>query len=153
MRRGRRNSGPAECRVFVVVGVDLKAQPRYPGDGFVRGDALMDHVDFSAFDLIWASPPCQAHTALRKMWNAKPHADLIPQTRALLRKSGRPYGDRAVEGALDAAERVVRLGVGTVDRERDAPRAGFVQPRQRVAGQAARSARRKRPIRKPRCVP
>ena len=84
---------------FFVVGVDNKNQPGYCGDGFVRGDALMEHVDVSDFDLIWASPPCQAHTALRKMWNSRKHPDLIPQTRALLKKWGRPYVIENVVGA------------------------------------------------------
>lgn len=70
---------------FNVTGVDIKRQPHYCGDKFIQADATNPQVDFSKFDFIWASPPCQAHTALKKMWNAKKHPDLIPQTRALLK--------------------------------------------------------------------
>lgn len=71
---------------FHVTGVDIKPQPKYCGDDFHQGDALT--VPVGGFDFIWASPPCQAHTTLKSMWNAKEHADLIPATRERLRKSG-----------------------------------------------------------------
>lgn len=83
---------------FDVVGVDLKRQRRYPF-AFVQGDALNPPVRLSDFDLIWASPPCQAHTALSKMWNSRTHEDRIPETRALLQASGVPYVIENVPGA------------------------------------------------------
>jgi DNA (cytosine-5)-methyltransferase 1 len=77
---------------FFVVGVDQKEQPRYCGDGFVRGDALMEHVDFSAFDFIWASLPCQRWTSLvQASKRQEHHPDLIEPTRRLLVRSGVPY--------------------------------------------------------------
>lgn len=82
---------------FHVTGVDIKPQPRYVGDAFVRMDALQ--ADAGEFDFIWASPPCQAHTSMKTMHNARPHVDLIPATRALLQASGRPYVIENVEGA------------------------------------------------------
>lgn len=82
---------------FHVTGVDLKAQPRYCGDAFIQADALT--VDLDGYDFVWSSPPCQAHTVLRGMWNAKPHADLIPQTRAKLKVWGGPYIIENVVGA------------------------------------------------------
>jgi DNA (cytosine-5)-methyltransferase 1 len=93
---------------FDVVGVDIKRQPRYPAFHnaeyakhfrFVQADALKPPFDLSRFGLIWASPPCQAHTALRTMWNSKDHPDLIPQTREMLIRSDRPYIIENVPGA------------------------------------------------------
>ena len=85
---------------FHVTGVDLVASPRYCGDGFLKRNALDLWPSFlSRFDFIWASPPCQAHTSLKAMHNAKAHADLIPATRALLKASGKPYVIENVEGA------------------------------------------------------
>jgi DNA (cytosine-5)-methyltransferase 1 len=53
----------------------------------------------SGFDAIHASPPCQGHSALKSMHNAKFHADLVPATRAKLIASGLPYIIENVVGA------------------------------------------------------
>ena len=82
---------------FHVTGIDINPQPRYAGDEFVQADALTYPLD--GFDAIHASPPCQAYTSLRVMWNAIEHADLIPSTRANLIESGLPYVIENVPGA------------------------------------------------------
>lgn len=51
---GYRRAGFSE-----IVGVDIRSQPNYPFH-FVREDALKFPLD--GFDLIHASPPCQAYT-------------------------------------------------------------------------------------------
>jgi DNA (cytosine-5)-methyltransferase 1 len=84
---------------FHVTGIDLRMQPRYCGEAFIQADALRPPVDLRRFDFIWASPPCQAHTSLKKMWNARKHQDLIPETRALLNSVGVPFVVENVEGA------------------------------------------------------
>lgn len=84
---------------FEVVGVDHKPQPRYPFE-FVQVDALeflREHGH--EFDAIHASPPCQAHTALKTMHNAKSHQDLIPATRLVLERIGKPWVIENVIGA------------------------------------------------------
>jgi DNA (cytosine-5)-methyltransferase 1 len=97
---------------FHVTGVDNRPQPRYCGDAFILADALTfpcpfvggsidafpdccdrcgrpyHHACHRQYDFIWASPPCQAHTTLKSMWNAKQHEDLIPPTREILQRSG-----------------------------------------------------------------
>lgn len=83
---------------FDVVGVDMAAQPRYPF-AFRRADALAIRVDeIRTFDLVWASPPCQAHTAMKTMHNAKRHEDLIGPTRALLQSAAVAYVIENVSG-------------------------------------------------------
>lgn len=83
---------------FEVVGVDIRPQPRYPFT-FIQADALNPPVSLADFDFIWASPPCQAHTALKTMHNAKAHPDLIPATRAMLEASGKPWVMENVPGS------------------------------------------------------
>lgn len=84
-----------------IVGVDIKPQANYPFQ-FIRADALEFPLD--GFDLIWASPPCQAHTFLKgAAWNkaeyAAKHPDLIPATRERLIASKTPYIIENVPGA------------------------------------------------------
>lgn len=88
---------------FSVEGVDIKPQKNFPterGLSFAQRDALSLPVAYlRKFDLIWASPPCQAHTQMKTMHNAREHLDLIPATRALLREAGVPYIIENVVGA------------------------------------------------------
>ena len=83
-----------------MTGVDLEAQPHYIGDAFIHVTRSRSPLGFLArFDLIWASPPCQAHTALKVLHNAHKHPDLVAATRAILIASGRPYVIENVVGA------------------------------------------------------
>jgi DNA (cytosine-5)-methyltransferase 1 len=86
---------------FHVDGVDLAPQPRYPGERFIRADAIefLQAVDLRPYDLIWASPPCQRYTSLRHAPGAHRNADLIAPTRELLMRSGRPWVIENVVGA------------------------------------------------------
>jgi DNA (cytosine-5)-methyltransferase 1 len=90
---------------FEVIGVDIKKQKRYPFE-FIQADALeiMKDLDFlRGFDAIAASPPCQTHSATKHILNAQGKStdkvDLIPQTRAALVASGKPYVIENVPGA------------------------------------------------------
>lgn len=79
---------------FYVVGVDIEPQPRYCGDAFVQGDALSIPADrLRRFDLICASPPCQAYSiASRSRRNAgHVYPDLVGPVREMLDRARVPY--------------------------------------------------------------
>jgi DNA (cytosine-5)-methyltransferase 1 len=84
---------------FEVVGVDHLPQPRYPFE-FVQVDALEYLAEHGQeFDVIHASPPCQAYSISR---NNGCHADapqLIEPTRELLKQTGKVYIIENVPGA------------------------------------------------------
>lgn len=80
-----------------IVGVDTAFQKRYPFE-FVQGDALEYVAEYGhEFDLIHASPPCQAFTTIN-VWK-RDYPDLIAETRELLAAAGRPYAIENVPGA------------------------------------------------------
>jgi DNA polymerase len=86
---------------FHVTGVDILPQPRYPGDEFAQADALqyLATADFSQFDFIWASPPCQAYSAVSRAPGKHRDADLVAPMREALKRSGKPYVIENVVGA------------------------------------------------------
>ena len=86
---------------FEVVGVDINPQPRFPFE-FHQADALEFPLD--GFDVIHASPPCQAYSAGSRMRTgvAKKHPELIEPIRD--RMNGHVYVIENVPGApLDCA--------------------------------------------------
>jgi DNA (cytosine-5)-methyltransferase 1 len=92
---------------FTVVGVDIVDQPNYPFE-FHLGDALEFVAEHGhEFDVIHASPPCQAHSTITP--DKGKHVDLIPATRAALIATGKPYVIENVEGARRALVDPVKL--------------------------------------------
>jgi len=65
-----------------LTGVDIRPQKRYPFE-FVQADAVT--FDVAGFDLVCASPPCQAYTSWQRFAKRSAfHPDLIPVTRSLV---------------------------------------------------------------------
>lgn len=79
-----------------IVGVDIEPQPNYPFT-FIQGDALQPPVRLDDFDLVHASPPCQAYSRQGDHNNRGKYLDLIKPTQELL--SGYSYVIENVEGA------------------------------------------------------
>ena len=74
-----------------IVGVDIAPQPHFPFT-FIQADAI--HFPLVGFDLIWASPPCQAYTNQGK---GRGHPELIGPIRE--RISSFPHVIENVVGA------------------------------------------------------
>jgi DNA (cytosine-5)-methyltransferase 1 len=104
---------------FEVVGVDIEPQPNYPFECY-EADAVAMSTDvlrgcwhetswrsilpgrldrcFGRFDVIHASPPCQAYSDLQKQ-SRRTYPELIRPVRQLLEARGLPYVIENVEGA------------------------------------------------------
>jgi DNA (cytosine-5)-methyltransferase 1 len=80
---------------FDVVGVDNRPQPRYPYE-FHQADAMTFPLD--GFDVIHASPPCQAFTAAQTIMG-RDHPDLLTPTRERLTAWGQAWVIENVPGA------------------------------------------------------
>jgi DNA (cytosine-5)-methyltransferase 1 len=80
---------------FEVEGVDINPQPNYPFK-FYQADALTFPLD--GYDVIVASPPCQAYSTTKSLHGVS-HPELLEPTRALLRSTGKPYVIENVVGA------------------------------------------------------
>ncbi len=78
-----------------IVGVDHKPQPHYPFD-FVQADVMTYLLD--GFDVIHASPPCQAFTKARVIHGVS-HTDLLTPMRKRLAAQATPWVIENVPGA------------------------------------------------------
>lgn len=111
---------------FEVVGVDIEPQPNYPFEfhQLEALGALQDYLDEGdgSFDAFHASCPCQFATDYkRRPGHVKESPNLIPQTRRLLRRTGKPYVIENVERARDHLIDPIRI-CGTSFPELDVQR-------------------------------
>jgi DNA (cytosine-5)-methyltransferase 1 len=84
---------------FQVVGVDHKPQRNYPFQ-FHCADAITFALAYGdEFDVIHASPPCQAYSEATPLTARAKHPDLIAAVRFVLRSIGKPYIIENVDGA------------------------------------------------------
>ena len=83
---------------FEVVGVDIDPQPNYPFE-FHQADAIeFVSAHGREFDVIHASPPCQAFSKTKTL-HSNEHPDLIEPTREALIATGKPWVIENVVGA------------------------------------------------------
>jgi DNA (cytosine-5)-methyltransferase 1 len=75
-----------------IFGVDIKPQPRYPFR-FVQASVFDLTWNWSMFDFIWASPPCQRYTQMLNhgLTDRNGHPDYVAETRRRLRGAKVPY--------------------------------------------------------------
>jgi len=102
---------------FHVTGIDNRPQPRYVGEHFIQADALQPPVRLEDFDLVWASPPCQAFTQMSARWRGKggkadSHKNLLTPTLAMLAARERPWIVENVVGARRYMPHHVKLHGG-----------------------------------------
>ena len=97
---------------FEVTGVDNEYMRDYPFE-FHQADALEYLEKHSQeFDVIHASPPCQAYSAMQHIHkNHEEHPDLVEPVRKLLIASGKPY---IIENVIGAPLRVDLMLCGTM---------------------------------------
>ena len=88
---------------FEVIGVDIAPQPRYAGCRFIQADAMAFPLE--GFDVIHASPPCQAFSRGHyrsprfRAGKGKSAPDLIDWMRLRLLTTGKPFIIENVPGA------------------------------------------------------
>ncbi len=81
-----------------ITGVDIVSMPRYPFR-FIQADALEYLARHGQeFDVIHASPPCQAYSVTAPLSSGN-HPALVGQIRLALYETGRPYIIENVPGA------------------------------------------------------
>lgn len=82
-----------------ITGVDIKPMPRYPFK-FVQGDALEYLKEHGhEYDVIHASPPCQAYSVTRALPWVDDYPEYIEPLRELLSELDKPYVIENVPGA------------------------------------------------------
>jgi DNA (cytosine-5)-methyltransferase 1 len=86
---------------FKVIGVDITEQINYPFELIVSDVFDFSEDFFDEFDVIHASPPCQAYSWSTKgiRNKGKEYPDLLGKTRDLLNKTGKEYIIENVPGA------------------------------------------------------
>lgn len=101
---GAQGAGVGYARAgFDVTAVDIETHVCHPEvSEFVTADALdvLRDVDYlRTFDVIHASPPCQAYSSTAGRWQGREHPRLIEPVRDLLVAAGVPYVIENVPGA------------------------------------------------------
>ena len=88
---GGASMGLKKAGLTVEFGVDITKQPEHPFDFFLGNVLKLSNKFLKKFDLIWASPPCQAYSMGGNSESRKKYPKLISKTRKMLLASGVPF--------------------------------------------------------------
>ena len=92
-----------------IVGVDHLPQPRFPFE-FIQADALEFVAEHGReFDVIHASPPCQAYSHQSNCRPGNEYPDLISATRDAILETGKPYVIENVSSARSRLQCAIML--------------------------------------------
>ena len=98
-----------------IIGVDINPQPHYPYT-FIQDDAIeyLKNENLDSFDLIHASPPCQAHTRAKHLRKAQggtsKYLDFLTPTLAILEQHDGPWVAENVPGSPGMEDAVIECG-------------------------------------------
>ena len=81
---------------FEITGIDIVDQPHYPFK-FIHGDALSYPLE--GYDVIHASPPCQAYSVTEGLHPGYKYPDLLPAVRERLLRQPAAWAIENVPGA------------------------------------------------------
>lgn len=84
---------------FEVVGVDIKPQKNYPFEFHCSDAFAFLEKHGHEFDVIHASPPCQAYSVTKNFTAKRDRPDLLPAVREKLIALGKPWIIENVPGA------------------------------------------------------
>ena len=93
-----------------ITGIDNRPMPRYPFK-FIQADALEYLAEHGhEYDVIHASPPCQAYSLGAKRWD-KEYPDLLPRVEMALLETGKPFVIENVIGAPFTLSTITLCGI------------------------------------------
>lgn len=96
---------------FDIMGIDINWQGEYPFN-FARQDAFaFARRHGSEFDIIHASPPCQAYSLAGRFHGPNGHPDMLGDVRDMLIEIGKPY---IIENVMTAPIRPQLMLCGTM---------------------------------------
>jgi DNA (cytosine-5)-methyltransferase 1 len=112
---GMASDGYKQAGFTDITGVDINPQPHYPYM-FIQADAIefLKNEDLEQWDVIHASPPCQAHTRAKHLRTAQggtsKYMDLLTPTLEILNNLAMPWVAENVPGAPGMEDAVVECG-------------------------------------------
>ncbi len=112
---GMASDGYKQAGFTEITGVDINPQPHYPYT-LIQADAIefLKNENLDEWDVIHASPPCQAHTRAKHLRTAQggtsKYTDLLTPTLEILNNLAMPWVAENVPGAPGMGDAVIECG-------------------------------------------